>query len=252
MGVAAESKTAARYSRSTGGPSEGRGAEGYRSIREARHRRSHGTPWVEIGAQENHRSVGGPRRQTMVGGRSMGAAWLGVIGTLLGAVVGTAGALLSQRLSEDRAARRAHDGMKRSCYVEFLGGCSELYEATWACYVDAGFPRGLDSEDLRRSLRDLPTRRTRESLDELRLLAPARVVKAAQELMWLLRDGRVVGAQTNLPDPIRLWRRTYWERRHDLLEAFRTDLGVGGGIFDEWSTQRAKDPQPGDPLPDTT
>lgn len=154
----------------------------------------------------------------------MDTAWVGVIGTLAGVVVGWIGTLVSQKLAHRRDVGERLAASRRVSYLAWLSKVHLMYEVIAGTHRDAS--RGsVPLADASHRLRDLSATDAQTALEDLRLVATDDLAAAAAAVWGHMRRERVAIGQDMDPSHWRLWRDQYWSLRRAFLDAARAETG---------------------------
>jgi hypothetical protein len=147
-----------------------------------------------------------------------------VIGTLLGAGIGVAGAYRTQRLSLRVQADERDRANRQDAYGAFLSAVHEMFEQIRAAqrqnHADGDTGRQAVSR-----LRAVSPVRAQIALEGLRFVASPGVAAAAAALWEQMRRSDVPIGKDLSSDAERRWRDGYWATRRGLIDAARKDAG---------------------------
>lgn len=168
-------------------------------------------------------------------------AWIPIIGTLSGVLLGTASTYLVQSRIATQARDAAYLDAKRDSLSRFLAIAHQSYSAVVACYGNQWTEEGW-SDTCRERLSELSADSLLGSLDGLRLLFDSETLAAAEELVQHLRHGSIVSG-TVTRSTLRGWREDYWIAKHRTIANARVEMGVRRAVdvHHRWSLVDDKD-----------
>lgn len=147
-----------------------------------------------------------------------------VIGTLLGAGIGVAGAYYTQRLSLREQAAERDRANRQQAYNAFLSAVHEMFEQVRAVQRQNRFGGEAGAEAVSR-LRAVSSVRAQIALEGLRFVASSEVAAAAAALWEQMRRSEVPKGRDLSKTAERIWRDGYWITRRGLIDAARSDTG---------------------------
>jgi hypothetical protein len=154
-------------------------------------------------------------------------AFIAVLGTLLGGLLGAVGAYVNQRSAHRSEAGERMTALRRQVYLEYLAAVHELYGE-----VDdvrrAHHDGAVHDDEASRQLRGASSRPAQTALENVRLVASDGVRGKAEALFELMRREKPPLGQDLSWQAYRDWQTKYWKARKELTEVARSELG-----FDE-------------------
>ena len=151
-------------------------------------------------------------------------AFIAVLGTLLGGVLGAVGSYVNQRSAHRSEAGERLSALRLQVYLDYLAAVHELYGQVDDVHK-AHHGGALGDEAASQQLRGMTSRPTLTALENVRLVATDGVMAKAEALFELLRREKPPLGQ-DLSWPVyRDWQKQYWHTRKELTEMARSELG---------------------------
>lgn len=152
-------------------------------------------------------------------------AVLAVVGTLLGALLGTLGTYAVQRGRNKHETQERVAALRRETYVSYISAAHRLYvnlNALTRSAVAENWPADRLQEEL---LRKAPSDEALQSFESVRLIASPDVAAAAANLQRCLRRDPALRTRVLSGSLRRGWQDRYWEARRGFTDSVRRELG---------------------------
>jgi hypothetical protein len=151
-------------------------------------------------------------------------AFIAVLGTLLGGVLGAVGSYVNQKAAHRSEAGERLAAMRLQVYLDYLAAVHELYGQVDDVHK-AHHDGAVGDEVASQQLRGVTSRPTMTALENVRLVASDGALARAEELFELMRREKPPLGQ-DLSWPVyRDWQKKYWKARKELTEVARSELG---------------------------
>lgn len=155
----------------------------------------------------------------------MESAVIAVVGTLLGAVVGTLGAYFTQTVAYQREATERERELKRETYLQWLTRVHAVFtQVGQASRQHRAGPTDLD--EYAEAVHSVPIEPAQVALEHLRMVSNQEVAAAAARMWTHLRREPVPTGRDGSASGWEAWREGYWVLRREFLDAVRVDLGL--------------------------
>jgi hypothetical protein len=158
-------------------------------------------------------------------------AFIAVLGTLLGGLLGAIGTYMNQRAAHRSEAGERLSVLRRQVYLQFMAAVHELYGEVDDLHR-AHRDGALDDATTATRLGALSSRATQTALEDVRLVGGDDVVDRAETLFELMRREKPPLGQDLQWPAYRDWQGGYWRARKALTEAARSELGFDDGERD--------------------
>ena len=144
------------------------------------------------------------------------SSWIGVVGTALGAAIGAGSTLFAQKISFSRQERSEHKRTVREKTASFMAGTHEIY--THIVDVRRNRRSGGGDDTYLQALSSVSPKVCQTVLEELRMLAPSSITRAAENLWEHLRSNDVPRGRDLSSKAWDEWKAEYWTLRKNLVD----------------------------------
>jgi hypothetical protein len=151
-------------------------------------------------------------------------AFIAVLGTLLGGVLGAVATYVNQKSAHRSEAAERLATLRRQVCLEYLAVVHELYgqvDDVHRAHHDGAVGDDVASQQLR----GVSSRPAQTALENVRLVASDGVKGEAEALFELMRREKAPLGQDLSWSVYRDWQTKYWKARKELTEVARSELG---------------------------
>jgi hypothetical protein len=162
-------------------------------------------------------------------------AFVAVLGTLLGGLLGAAGTYVNQRSARRSESQEKLGTLRREVYLRYMLAVHAMYTQVAEIHRTHR-DQAITDEDAVRRLRAVPAQDAQLALEDLRLVSGDHgVAVAAKVWSQMRRSPSPIGENVTWAG-FTEWRNEYWTARRDMTDAARADLGYQPL---DWSTAGA-------------